>query len=52
VDWRTRGLSDLARPFNSLGDGLRRTDTAIREWVGLMIYWASGYIPELFPGPR
>jgi uncharacterized SAM-binding protein YcdF (DUF218 family) len=51
VDWRTRGASDLLRPFTNLGDGLRRTDTAAREWVGLLIYWASGYIPELFPGP-
>jgi uncharacterized SAM-binding protein YcdF (DUF218 family) len=51
VDWRTRGASDLLRPFTNVGDGLRRTDTAAREWVGLLIYWASGYIPELFPGP-
>jgi uncharacterized SAM-binding protein YcdF (DUF218 family) len=51
VDWRTRGVSDLARPFTNLGDGLRRTDTAMREWVGLIIYRVSGYIPELFPGP-
>jgi hypothetical protein len=51
LDWRTRGLSDLARPFGNLGDGLRRSDTAVREWVGLLIYRASGYMPELFPGP-
>ena len=24
---------------------------AAREWVGLVIYWAAGYVPELFPGP-
>ena len=51
VDWRTRGPSDLLRPFTNVGDGLRRTDTAAREWVGLVIYWATGYMPELFPGP-
>jgi uncharacterized SAM-binding protein YcdF (DUF218 family) len=51
VDWRTRGASDLLRPFTNVGDGLRRTDTAAREWVGLVIYWAAGYMPELFPGP-
>jgi len=50
VDWRTRGVSDLARPFTNLGDGLRRTDTAMREWIGLIIYRVAGYIPELFPG--
>jgi len=37
VDWRTRGPADLARPFTNLGDGLRRTDTAAREWVGLLV---------------
>jgi uncharacterized SAM-binding protein YcdF (DUF218 family) len=52
VDWRTRGVSDLVRPFTNVGDGLRRTDTAAREWVGLFIYWTTGYIPKLFPGPE
>ena len=28
VDWRTRGAIDAVRPSASLGDGLRRTDTA------------------------
>ena len=42
VDYRTRGAIDMLRPFSTLGDGLRRTDTAMREWVGLFIYWASG----------
>src|SRR5215470_1319855 len=51
VDWRTRGASDLLRPFTNVGDGLRRADTAAREWVGLVIYRAAGYTPELFPGP-
>jgi uncharacterized SAM-binding protein YcdF (DUF218 family) len=51
VDWRTRGASDALRPFATLGDGLRRTDTAVREWVGLAAYWLSGQSSELFPGP-
>ena len=51
VDWRTRGSHDALRPFATLGDGLRRTDTAVREWVGLMAYWLSGHSSELFPGP-
>jgi uncharacterized SAM-binding protein YcdF (DUF218 family) len=51
VDWRTRGSEDVLRPFPTLGDGLRRTDTAMREWVGLAIYWLSGRSSELFPGP-
>jgi uncharacterized SAM-binding protein YcdF (DUF218 family) len=51
VDWRTRGNEDAWRPFATLGDGLRRTDTAVREWVGLAAYWLSGRSSELFPGP-
>jgi uncharacterized SAM-binding protein YcdF (DUF218 family) len=51
VDWRTRGAPDLWRPFGTLGDGLRRTDTAMREWVGLAAYWLMGHTSELLPGP-
>ena len=51
VDWRTRGPVDALRPFATLGDGLRRTDTAVREWVGLLVYWLTGRTSELFPGP-
>ena len=52
VDWRTRGPEDLARPFRIASDGLKRTDTAVHEWVGLLVYWLSGRTSELFPGPR
>jgi uncharacterized SAM-binding protein YcdF (DUF218 family) len=51
VDWRTRGPVDALRPFASLGDGLRRTDTAVREWVGLVVYRLTGKTAELFPRP-
>ncbi len=51
VDYRTRGWEDLGRPFASLGDGLRRSDTAMREWVGLLFYRLAGRTTELFPGP-
>ena len=51
VDYRTRGAIDLLRPFASVGDGLRRTDTAAREWVGLVVYWLTGRTAELFPAP-
>jgi uncharacterized SAM-binding protein YcdF (DUF218 family) len=52
VDWRTRGIADLARPFTNIGDGLRRTDTAMREWVGLAAYRLTGRTAELFPAPN
>jgi uncharacterized SAM-binding protein YcdF (DUF218 family) len=51
VDWRTRGPIDALQPFASLGDGLRRTDTAVREWVGLVAYRITGKTTELFPAP-
>jgi uncharacterized SAM-binding protein YcdF (DUF218 family) len=51
VDWRTRGSEDLLRPFATLGDGLRRTDTAVREWIGLLVYWLTGRSQSLFPAP-
>src|SRR3954466_6673369 len=51
VDYRTRGAIDLLRPFSTLGDGLRRTDTAMREWVGLVVYRLAGRTNELFPAP-
>ncbi len=51
VDYRTRGVEDLARPFPNLGEGLRRGDIAMREWVGLLAYRIAGRTNELFPGP-
>ena len=51
VDWRTRGPGDAIMPFPTVGDGLRRTDTAVREWVGLSVYWLTGQSSSLFPGP-
>jgi len=51
VDWRTRGPADLVRPFESLSDGLRRTDTATHEWVGLLAYRLTGKTGSFFPAP-
>ncbi len=51
VDWRTRGPIDLVLPFESVTAGLRRTDTAVHEWVGLVAYRLTGRTAELFPAP-
>jgi len=51
IDWRTRGPQDALRPFSTLGSGLERADTAVREWVGLLVYWLTGRSAALFPGP-
>jgi uncharacterized SAM-binding protein YcdF (DUF218 family) len=51
VDWRVGGRDDLFA-FTNLGvDGLERTDIAVREWMGLAAYRATGKIDELLPGP-
>lgn len=42
VDWRTRGWNDALIPFQSLSQGLSRTDTAAHEWIGLLAYWLGG----------
>jgi uncharacterized SAM-binding protein YcdF (DUF218 family) len=51
VDWRTRGWSDAAQPFDGLSRGLARTDIAVHEWVGLLTYWLAGRSATLFPAP-
>jgi len=51
VDYRTRGPADLTRPFDQVSEGLRRVDTAMREWVGLLAYWLTGRTDALFPAP-
>lgn len=42
VDYRTSGADSLLRPFDGLPNGLERTDTAVREWLGLAGYWLLG----------
>jgi len=51
VDWRTRGWMDASRAFGSLSEGLRRSDEATHEWLGLLGYRLTGKTNELFPAP-
>jgi uncharacterized SAM-binding protein YcdF (DUF218 family) len=51
VDYRTKGAADVLVPFDDVATGLRRTDAATREWVGLLAYWLTGRSSELFPAP-
>lgn len=51
VDYRTAGDASLFRPFAFVSEGLRRTDLATKEWIGLVAYHLSGRTDELFPGP-
>jgi uncharacterized SAM-binding protein YcdF (DUF218 family) len=51
VDWRVGGPSDLLAFTSIAMDGLARADIAVREWIGLVAYRATGKIDELLPGP-
>jgi uncharacterized SAM-binding protein YcdF (DUF218 family) len=51
VDWRVGGPDDLFSFTSVAVDGLGRTDIAVREWVGLIAYRATGKIDELLPAP-
>jgi uncharacterized SAM-binding protein YcdF (DUF218 family) len=51
VDYRSAGPWDALRPFEAPADGLRRLDTTMREWIGLVSYRVSGRTDALFPGP-
>lgn len=51
VDFRTAGTVSLLRPFGFVGEGLRRTDIAAKEWIGLAAYAVSGRTNGVFPGP-
>lgn len=52
VDYRTAGAKSLLRPFAFVSEGLRRTDVATKEWIGLGVYYVSGRTDELFPAPH
>jgi len=41
----------MARVRNIAADGLGRTGLGVREWVGLIAYWATGKIDDVFPAP-
>jgi len=51
VDWRVGRGSDVWNFTNIAIDGLGRTDLAVREWMGLLSYRATGKIDELLPAP-
>lgn len=51
VDWRIGGRADLLTFGSVAADGFARVDPAVREWMGLIAYWATGKIDDLLPGP-
>ena len=51
VDWRVGDRDDLWSFTNFAADGWGRSDTALREWLGLVAYWMTGKTSELLPRP-
>lgn len=51
VDFRTRDRGDMLLFFSSIPDGLKRCDLAVREWLGLLMYWLTGRSNALYPAP-
>lgn len=51
VDFKTGGSGRPRLRFNLAGNG-RSTQTAIREWVGLVAYKAFGRTDDWFPAPQ
>jgi uncharacterized SAM-binding protein YcdF (DUF218 family) len=52
VDYETAGVNNLWTIPGALMDGIGTTDRAVHEWEGLLAYWITARIPELFPGPE
>jgi uncharacterized SAM-binding protein YcdF (DUF218 family) len=51
VDWKLGKGSDIFSFFSAAGDGLAYTDSAVREWMGLIAYRLAGKTDALLPGP-
>jgi uncharacterized SAM-binding protein YcdF (DUF218 family) len=51
VDYQTAGWEDLWKFSGSLAGGIVKTNAAVREWLGLFVYWVTGRISVLFPEP-
>ncbi len=50
VDYRTAGRADVLRFSPPWARGLRTTDIAAKEWLGLLVYRLTGRTDALFPG--
>jgi uncharacterized SAM-binding protein YcdF (DUF218 family) len=52
VDFRTGIRLTNQRPHAFVSEGLRRLDVSMKEWVGVVGYYATGRTDELLPSPH
>jgi uncharacterized SAM-binding protein YcdF (DUF218 family) len=50
VDFRTFGTDEDLKPPGDGAMAVRNAETAIREWIGLIVYWLTGKTDALLPG--
>lgn len=43
--------ADFVRPYREASRGLNIAENGLKEWAGLVAYWAAGYTDSLFPAP-
>lgn len=51
VDWRVEPGLQAFSFLTIADDGFARTDTAVREWMGLLAYWITGRTSAFLPAP-
>lgn len=51
TDYFTSGQDSFGLRLDQPAEGISVTTRAMREWIGLIAYWASGRTTELFPAP-
>lgn len=51
TDYFTSGQDTFGLRLDQPAEGISVTTRAMREWIGLVAYWASGKSSDLFPGP-
>jgi uncharacterized SAM-binding protein YcdF (DUF218 family) len=51
VDYQTGDTEQPSTLFSALVNNIRKTNRAVHEWIGLLVYWIAGRISVPFPGP-
>jgi uncharacterized SAM-binding protein YcdF (DUF218 family) len=51
ADYKTAGIETPGLAQDNVHDSLQNTAIAMREWIGLLAYWATGRIDEPYPAP-